>query len=197
MTYDFSISPKDFDVSLLPPNARTVGSDEFGEAVHAYLTKEFEGFGGTARIIVSDEAIQVTWNPDPSKPDPLRPAIEKLDRGQFPQAIQLLELLRSRSPNDSDILYRLGMALLKTGRAAAPLLAGLDKLLPWIHQWHPEIDKEFGETAGQSFQTMLEHDAHELGVTLEDVRQWAPPEKQRKTRTSRQKKAVAAEEEEE
>ncbi|MEO7995616.1 MAG: PKD domain-containing protein, partial [bacterium] len=27
-----------------------------------------------------------------------------------------------------------------------PLLAGLDQLLPWIHQWHPEIDKEFGET---------------------------------------------------
>jgi hypothetical protein len=56
-----------------------------------------------------------------------------------------------------------------------PLLAGLDQLLPWIHQWHPEIDKEFGETAGQSFQTMLEHDAHELGLTLEDIRNWEPP----------------------
>ena len=100
MTYDFSISPKDFDVSLLPPNARTVGSDEFGEAVHAYLTKEFEGFGGTARIIVSDKLIQVTWTPDPDNPDPIQPALEKLSRGQLPQAIQLLELLRSRSPND-------------------------------------------------------------------------------------------------
>ncbi len=56
-----------------------------------------------------------------------------------------------------------------------PLLAGLDQLLPWIHQWHPEIDKEFNETAGQSFQTMLEHDAHELGLTLEEIRQWTPP----------------------
>lgn len=55
-----------------------------------------------------------------------------------------------------------------------PLLAGLDQLLPWIHQWHPEIDAEFGETAGQSFQTMLEHDAHELGLTLDDVRNWTP-----------------------
>lgn len=58
-----------------------------------------------------------------------------------------------------------------------PLLAGLDQLLPWIHQWHPEIDKEFGETAGQSFQTMLEHDAHELGLTIEDIRNWQPPAK--------------------
>jgi hypothetical protein len=69
-----------------------------------------------------------------------------------------------------------------------PLLAGLDQLLPWIHQWHPEIDAEFGETAGQSFQTMLEHDAHELGLTLEDIRQWTPPEKAKKTPKPRKKK---------
>jgi hypothetical protein len=57
-----------------------------------------------------------------------------------------------------------------------PLLAGLDQLLPWIHQWHAEIDPEFGETAGQSYQTMLEQDAHELGLTLEEIRNWQPPQ---------------------
>ena len=56
-----------------------------------------------------------------------------------------------------------------------PLLAGLDQLLPWIHQWHPEIDPEFGETAGKSYQTLLEQDAHELGLTLDDIRNWQPP----------------------
>lgn len=74
-----------------------------------------------------------------------------------------------------------------------PLLAGLDQLLPWIHQWHPEIDAEFGETAGQSFQTMLEHDAHELGLTLDDVRNWTPPEKAKKTKASGKKKTTAGE----
>jgi hypothetical protein len=68
-------------------------------------------------------------------------------------------------------------------------LAGLDQLLPWIHQWHPEVDPAYGETAGHSFETVLEHDAHELGLTLEDVRQWTPPEKQRKIPTTRKKKA--------
>jgi hypothetical protein len=63
----------------------------------------------------------------------------------------------------------------------APLLAGIDQLLPWIHQWHPEIDPEFGETAGRSFQTMLAQDAHELGLTLEEIRAWAP------TTTARQR----------
>jgi hypothetical protein len=61
-------------------------------------------------------------------------------------------------------------------RRLAPILAGLDQLLPWIHQWHPEIDPEFGDTAGQSYQAMLEHDAHELGLTLDDIRNWQPPQ---------------------
>ncbi|MFO0877869.1 MAG: BREX-2 system adenine-specific DNA-methyltransferase PglX [Gemmataceae bacterium] len=73
-------------------------------------------------------------------------------------------------------------------RRLTPLLAGLDQLLPWIHQWHPEIDPEFGETAGQSYQTLLEQDAHELGLTLEDIRTWTPAKKEpRNTRNTRKK----------
>jgi hypothetical protein len=65
-------------------------------------------------------------------------------------------------------------------RRLIPILAGLDQLLPWIHQWHPEIDPDFGDTAGQSYQTMLEHDAHELGLTLDDIRKWQPPQTTRR-----------------
>ena len=80
-----------------------------------------------------------------------------------------------------------------TANRLTPLLAGLDQLLPWIHQWHPEIDKEFGETAGRSFQTMLEHDAHELGLTLEEIRNWQPPKKEpRNTRTTRKTKGESS-----
>lgn len=68
-----------------------------------------------------------------------------------------------------------------------PLLAGLDQLLPWIHQWHPEIDPEFGETAGQSYQTMLAQDAHELGLTLDEIRAWEPPATTTRTRRARAK----------
>ncbi|MDB5350148.1 MAG: Eco57I restriction endonuclease [Planctomycetota bacterium] len=62
------------------------------------------------------------------------------------------------------------------GKRLTPILAGLDQLLPWIHQWHPEIDPEFGDTAGQSYQTLLENDAHELGLILDDIRNWQPPQ---------------------
>lgn len=58
-----------------------------------------------------------------------------------------------------------------------PLLASLDQLLPWIHQWHPEIDPEYDETAGTSFQTLLESEAQELGLTMENIRSWTPPKK--------------------
>ncbi len=75
-----------------------------------------------------------------------------------------------------------------TAERLTPLLAGLDQLLPWIHQWHPEVHPEFGETAGKSFQTMLTQDAHELGLTLDAIRAWEPPAKVRK-----QKKVKAKE----
>jgi len=73
-----------------------------------------------------------------------------------------------------------------TAEHLTPLLAGLDQLLPWIHQWHPEIDPEYNETAGTSFQTLLESEAQELGLTLEDIRKWTPPKKKS---TRRKKKS--------
>jgi hypothetical protein len=80
-------------------------------------------------------------------------------------------------------------------RRLTPLLAGLDQLLPWVHQWHPEVVEEFGESAGTSYQTLLKQDAHELGLTLEDVRNWTPPEKTRKARAARKKKDQAEDDE--
>jgi hypothetical protein len=84
------------------------------------------------------------------------------------------------------------------------LLASLDQLLAWIHQWHPEIDPEFGETAGQSYETLVKADAHELGLTLEQIRAWEPPAKSkskgkqpRKARTTRKKSAEEIEPSEE
>ena len=81
------------------------------------------------------------------------------------------------------------------GKRLTPILAGLDQLLPWIHQWHPEIDPEFGDTAGQSYKALLENDAHELGLTLDDIRNWLPPEKTRKARSPRKTKSSAEDDE--
>ena len=116
MHYEFSIAPEDFDLSLLPPNARRVGTPEFRQAVNDYLKREFGGFGGTARIVVGDEVIGVSWDAEPKRFDPLEIAVGKLKRGQYKEGIQLLELVRSKTPDDPAVLYNLGMALSETGR---------------------------------------------------------------------------------
>ena len=75
-----------------------------------------------------------------------------------------------------------------TAERLTPLLAGLDQLLPWIHQWHPEVDPEYNETAGTSFQTLLESEAQELGLTRGQIRNWAPPAKKKAAKKKAAKK---------
>ncbi len=60
-----------------------------------------------------------------------------------------------------------------------PLLLGLLDLLPWIHQWHPEVDLQLGETMGKYFSGFIDEEARSLGLTLEELRKWTPPEKAR------------------
>lgn len=56
-----------------------------------------------------------------------------------------------------------------------PLLGGLLELVPWLRQWHNEIDTETGLRMGDFFQGYVEEQARELGLTLDDLRAWAPP----------------------
>src|SRR3954470_4125151 len=88
-----------FDVRLLPAEARTPGTSVFREAVQAFFEKAFAGFGGYASVVVRDEQITVTWNPDPAKPTALQLIIEKLQRGERTESIQLLNLLLARNPD--------------------------------------------------------------------------------------------------
>lgn len=60
------------------------------------------------------------------------------------------------------------------GIRLAPTLAGLDELLPWVHQWHPEIDAESGSTTGDYLQGLLYDRIARHGLTLAEVHAWAP-----------------------
>ena len=115
----FTIPPRAFDVTLLPDQARTPGTPAFGDAVNTFLRQQFEGFGGRVTIYVDDRRIAVAWSPDASCPKPLEVIVSKLQRGQRAEAVQLLELLLSRQPDDVDVLYNLGIALSDAGKLAA------------------------------------------------------------------------------
>lgn len=72
-----------------------------------------------------------------------------------------------------------------------PALAGLDELLPWVHQWHPEIDDDLGMSTGDYLQGLLDAQLAQHGLTLEAVRAWSPPAPARRTRGRRTANAQA------
>jgi hypothetical protein len=55
-----------------------------------------------------------------------------------------------------------------------PLLAGLLELVPWLEQWHNEIDPAYGERMGTYYRSFVNEEARALGFTLDDLRTWKP-----------------------
>jgi hypothetical protein len=55
-----------------------------------------------------------------------------------------------------------------------PLLASLLELVPWLKQWHNELDPVFGERMGDYYHGFVTQEARELGFTLDDLRAWKP-----------------------
>ena len=63
-----------------------------------------------------------------------------------------------------------------------PLLAGLLELVPWLIQWHNDIDPETGLRMGAYFAEFVDEEARGLGLTLADLRGWVPPAPTRRPR---------------
>lgn len=55
-----------------------------------------------------------------------------------------------------------------------PLLAGLLELVPWLEQWHNEVDPVFGERMGAYYKGFVSEEARAHGFTLDDLRSWRP-----------------------
>ena len=55
-----------------------------------------------------------------------------------------------------------------------PLLAGLLELVPWLEQWHNEIDPAYGERMGAYYKSFVSEEARAHGFTLDDLRSWKP-----------------------
>ena len=49
------------------------------------------------------------------------------------------------------------------------------ELLPWLKQWHNEVDAEFGTRMGDSYEGFVQDEARQMGRTIEEVRAWQPP----------------------
>ena len=85
-----------------------------------------------------------------------------------------LQLARSISAYYVDIQERLGG---RDDPRLIPLLACLLELLPWLKQWHNELDPEFGERMGDYFEGFVNEEARQLGKTVPEIRAWEPVKK--------------------
>ncbi|WP_219414052.1 BREX-2 system adenine-specific DNA-methyltransferase PglX [Pseudonocardia nigra] len=55
-----------------------------------------------------------------------------------------------------------------------PLLAGLAEVLPWVQQWHGEIDARYGASPADIYAGFLDGQLAELQLTRDDLATWRP-----------------------
>lgn len=56
-----------------------------------------------------------------------------------------------------------------------PALAGLDELVPWLQQWHNDLDPASGQRLGDFFDGFVAAQCATLGVPREALVEWRPP----------------------
>ncbi|NQV23516.1 MAG: BREX-2 system adenine-specific DNA-methyltransferase PglX [Rhodopirellula sp.] len=64
-----------------------------------------------------------------------------------------------------------------------PLLACLVELLPWLKQWHNEIDPTYGMAMSDYFAGFVQEEARSLNLTPADIKAWTPPKTTKKKAT--------------
>ena len=79
------------------------------------------------------------------------------------QAHALMTIIEDRSSRDGWGKDRL-----------IPLIAGLAEVLPWVRQWHGNIDPAFGMSPADAYAGYLEDQQLRHGVTASDLTAWRP-----------------------
>jgi hypothetical protein len=64
----------------------------------------------------------------------------------------------------------------------SPLLAVLIDLLPWLKQYHGEIDPEFGTSPADSFALFVSTEGQRLGKSVTDLAAWVPSPKAKRAK---------------
>jgi hypothetical protein len=79
------------------------------------------------------------------------------------QAHALMTIIEDRTSRDGWLRDRL-----------LPLIAGLAEILPWVRQWHGDIDQAFGMSPADAYAGYLEDQQLRHGVTASDLTAWRP-----------------------
>ncbi len=102
-----------FEPSLFPQDEWRRG--KLADAISQWLRRQFRQFGGViSSLIFTSDEVQVEWIPS-QESDTSGPIVAMLGRGEVREAIILMELLLSDDPDNTAMLYNLGMAYSDTG----------------------------------------------------------------------------------
>jgi hypothetical protein len=80
------------------------------------------------------------------------------------QAHALMTIIEDRSGRDGWEPARL-----------VPLIAGLAEVMPWVRQWHGEVDPQFGMSPADAYDSYLDDQMHRCQVSAADLAAWRPP----------------------
>ena len=94
-----------------------------------------------------------------------------------------LQLALAISAHYVDVQDRLGG---RDDPRLIPLLGCLIELLPWLKQWHNDVNPEFGMPMGDYFDNFVQDEARQMGKTLDEIKAWQAPKKT--TRPKRRKR---------
>ena len=124
--------------------------------------REAERLRATAKPLVIPTAVD---------PKTLRRAvIRAFPSSGIPQALSILDLqertIRTHIGADSSAMIE--------DLQRFDLLIGLDQLIPWIKQWHNELDPTYGSCFGDVCSEFLLGEMQDLGVKQADLRAWRP-----------------------
>ena len=85
-----------------------------------------------------------------------------------------LQLAQAISAYYIDVQERLGG---RDDPRLIPLLAGVIELLPWLKQWHHEIDPEYNQRMDEVYEGFVTEEAKGLNLTIEEIKAWQPPQR--------------------
>lgn len=74
-----------------------------------------------------------------------------------------------------------------------PMLVALDELIPWLKQWHNEVDPEYSERMGDFYEGFLNEELRLLGIPKEDLLTWLPVAAHKKASVKKTKKSDVTE----
>jgi hypothetical protein len=87
------------------------------------------------------------------------------------QAHALMTLIEERSTRDGWGVDKL-----------QPLIAGLTEVMPWVRQWHAEVDPKYGTRPAYAYEAYLEDQCIKYSLSDEDLRNWSAPAPSRQRR---------------